>query len=513
MTDTNFIESFDPTSHLYNKSIEPNITISDDDEDIESVINYGDTSNIDEEILFLADDPDTLIQRSARKDPTISTPKVIFKPTVKQDEFITAALSGNYTFLCYGGAIRGGKTFVTLGLFILLCKIYPKSRWLIARATNDELTKNVLPSFNKLVPSNFLSNFNSTTKTATFANGSQIFFMAESSDTDPEMERFKGMEINGCGLEEADGMREVFFDKMIERSGSWLMEKMPPIIITLTCNPSQGWVKNKFYTPWEKKILQPPYFYLPAYITDNPYIPQSYLDSLKNLPPVTYKKFVEGSWDASDDSSQLITWDKLTKAKERQFTAISDGPYSLGVDPARYGKDRCVFYVMKGFRVVECRVVGKTDIPEVANITKELIQAYNINTDMVFMDVVGLGGGAYDILHREGYFIQAVSGGGKPLQEARTSDHGWSYYNLNSQIGWYTKLYFDQELICGELDDELLTELAANRYTFSSEKSIRVLSKDDVKKILGRSPDKGDAFKYSLWGQITQLISSQPSVG
>jgi hypothetical protein len=32
--------------------------------------------------------------------------EVLFQPFQKQEEFITAVLSGDYSFVCYGGAIR-----------------------------------------------------------------------------------------------------------------------------------------------------------------------------------------------------------------------------------------------------------------------------------------------------------------------------------------------------------------------------------------------------------------------
>lgn len=437
-----------------------------------------------------------------------SDTEVFFKPHPKQQEFMDAVLSGTYSYLLYGGAIRGGKTFVILATLLLLCKIYPGSRWIVVRKTNDVLNRNVLPSFNKLVPSSFLLDYNKSTKTAIFKNKSEIMFMAESADEDPEMDRFKGLEINGGAMEEADECREALFWKLVERAGSWALPKMPKPLILLSCNPNQGWVKKLFYTPYQKGVLKAPFFYLPAKITDNPHIPQSFLDSIKNLPEKIYKRFVEGSWDAGDNDEQLISWVHLTASIERVPNYLSDGPYSLGVDPARYGKDRCIFYLFKGFRVIECREVGKTDIPEVAEITREFITTYNIPHDRVFMDVVGLGGGAYDILHRDGYYIQQVIGGSKAIEQSTES--GWKFYNLNAQINWNTKLYFENGLICGNIDEQTLTELAAYRYIINSERTIRTSSKDDIKKVLGVSPDKADGFKYALWGQIYDKISPLP---
>ena len=37
-------------------------------------------------------------------------------------------------YFFFGGAIRGGKTFSILGILIILCKKFPKSKWAISTA-------------------------------------------------------------------------------------------------------------------------------------------------------------------------------------------------------------------------------------------------------------------------------------------------------------------------------------------------------------------------------------------
>ena len=53
---------------------------------------------------------------------------VLFKPFPKQQEFIESALSGRYSYLMYGGAAGGGKTYVSMAIAIMLAKFYPGSR-------------------------------------------------------------------------------------------------------------------------------------------------------------------------------------------------------------------------------------------------------------------------------------------------------------------------------------------------------------------------------------------------
>lgn len=156
-----------------------------------------------------------------------------------------------------------------------------------------------------------VKDFNRDTYTVTFKNDSQIIFMAESFDTDKELNRFRGLEINGAGAEEINELQEATFYKLIERSGTWLKAGDVPSVILATCNPTHNWVKAKFYDRWKDGTLPDKWAYIQAKITDNPFIPKSYLDSLKaNMMPVDYQRFVEGDWDVIEVSNRFATnWD------------------------------------------------------------------------------------------------------------------------------------------------------------------------------------------------------------
>lgn len=145
----------------------------------------------------------------------------------------------------------------------------------------------------------YVKDFNQQTMTLTWSNKSQIIFMAESYDVDKELNRFRGLEINGAFIDEVNEVQEVTFDKIIERSGSWFHSPGCPTKILMSCNPSQGWVKDRFYNPWKENRLPSGIAYIQAKITDNPHIPAEYLESLKMLPRYQYMAFVEGDWDVN----------------------------------------------------------------------------------------------------------------------------------------------------------------------------------------------------------------------
>lgn len=224
------------------------------------------------------------------------------KLSPKQTTAYKLALSGSKNVILYGGAIRGGKTYWLLLTFISLCSKYPKSRWVIIRESLPTLKRTTLISFQQIIDAGLhdhIKDFNKDTYTVTFTNESQIIFMAEGYDDDKELNRFRGLEVNGGGIDEINECHKETFYKIIERAGSWLgAHGDPPLVVLASCNPTNNWVKDDFYIPYKEERLPERWAYIPAKITDNPYVRQEYLESLKaNMPPDDYKKFVEGDWD------------------------------------------------------------------------------------------------------------------------------------------------------------------------------------------------------------------------
>jgi hypothetical protein len=220
----------------------------------------------------------------------------------KQATFIEAALSGQYNYLMYGGAIRGGKTYVALTLAQILCRVFPGSRWAIVRKDLPTLRRNTLPAWKKVAVPGFAGPINQGDWSVTCANGSVLFFFAESIRDDPDLDRWKGLEVNGFVLEEANELDYRSWEKAIERAGSWILPgtvPQPPPLIIATSNPAWGWVKTTFYDPWRVGRLKAPYYYQQATVFDNPHVAPAYLESLKNLRENHYKRFVLGDWSVA----------------------------------------------------------------------------------------------------------------------------------------------------------------------------------------------------------------------
>ncbi|WP_026629500.1 hypothetical protein [Dyadobacter alkalitolerans] len=228
--------------------------------------------------------------------------------TNKQLEAIEVLSSTDVSFLLYGGAIRGAKTIWLAIVFAELAMIYPNSRWAIMRADRPKITNNLVPSVNYIYSQDrYKSRIVSRNKadlTYTFDNGSVVQLFPESFTQDKDMTRFHGLEVNGFGLDELSEFQEQTLDKCFERAGSWLNAEAnsfghkPRPLVLGTCNPTKNWVKTRIYDRFIEGTLPETWRYIQAKVTDNPFVPKSYLTSLKtNMTAINYQRFVDGDWE------------------------------------------------------------------------------------------------------------------------------------------------------------------------------------------------------------------------
>ena len=233
---------------------------------------------------------------------------VVFEPQPKQQEFINAVFSNKYSFLVFGGAMGGGKSYVSVAILILLAKIYPNSIWCIIRESLPVMKNTVIPTFKKICPKNFILNYNQSEQKVHFTNGSQLWFMAEDYANDKDFDRFKGLEVNGFLLEQIEELQEGLLDICTIRAGRHKISPMPKPLILATVNPTMNWVKKRIYTPWLQNTLPKSWYYLPSTIEDNPALSQDkeYIERFDNLDPITRRRYIEGDWTAFKIEGQIL---------------------------------------------------------------------------------------------------------------------------------------------------------------------------------------------------------------
>jgi hypothetical protein len=203
-------------------------------------------------------------------------------------------------YFFYGGAIRGGKTYVCLFILVTLARIFPKSRWHIFRSDFPELEDTTIPSMEKLLGTegkDFVWRRKPSNYHILFKNGSKIFFKSENIAKDPELKWMLGLETNGIFLEQMEGLTVKLFERAKERLGSWYITPIqPPPILMGTFNPTDTWVKKVIYDAWRNDELPATWHFEEALPEDNPFVTQDQWDNWENLDPVSKAQLIQGVW-------------------------------------------------------------------------------------------------------------------------------------------------------------------------------------------------------------------------
>jgi phage terminase large subunit len=175
---------------------------------------------------------------------------------------------------------------------------------------------------------------------------------------------------------------------------------------------------------------------------------------------------------------------------------------TLGVDVARFGDDSSTVYGTRNSRSRRLQKTRGFDTVAVAGITRESIRDNRRPGEPVRVNVdeSGVGGGVVDLLNswnREGLLGEHVAIVG--VNVASVSSEPDEYVLLRDELWWKGRKFL-QEGGAIEPNDELEADLLAPLYSFDSKGRIKVESKKDVKKRIQRSPDDGDGFLLSIYG-------------
>lgn len=238
-------------------------------------------------------------------------------------------------------------------------------------------------------------------------------------------------------------------------------------------------------------------------------ITQSFIDEAReDMTPLEFSIMYECNFPDSGSADAVIPLDWIELAINQQ--GVGGEKRQAGLDVARYGNDKSVYAFRVGGVLKYMKEVFKLDTMAVAGMAAT--QMDEDEPDVTVVDVVGLGAGVYDRLDELGYEVHPLSGGGVPIDR----DAKERYYNINAEMYFNLRNLFKPIETDGKLrsqisipkDADLIRDITERKYRFTSEKKIRLEDKEDFKKRLGRSPDKGDALAMAFY----DTSGSQPEM-
>jgi len=192
----------------------------------------------------------------------------------------------------------------------------------------------------------------------------------------------------------------------------------------------------------------------------------------------------------------------------RGKTAMAGLPVAYGVDPSNSdgGDDAAV----ARFQGPLCTEVRASPCPD-ANVLGMTVwlraQSDYVDPAHIGVDSIGVGAGTVNEMRRVigTASPMALNGGATPQHRATqgADGEGWSadanqFLNLRAQMHWQLREDLRRGLVGLPDDPALIEELVMATYQVRSGKVV-LESKDDIKKRLGRSPNRSDAVVYANW--------------
>lgn len=257
----------------------------------------------------------------------------------------------------------------------------------------------------------------------------------------------------------------------------------------------------KQYRP--EDVIQPKSrTFVPARLTDNPYyMAAGYMSTLQALPEPLRSQMLYGDFQAgvTDDPWQVVPTRWVEIAQERWKARSPKGEMlTQGVDVARGGKDNTVIankHVGNWFDELKLYPGKETpDGPAVAG----LVIAERRDSAPVLIDVIGVGSSPYDVLN--GMDVQVIGVNMSETAPGTDKSGMLRFLNTRSMLWWRMREALDPANDTGIAlppDKALLSELCMPKWEVSG-KTIKVESREDIVKRLGRSPDRATAVILAL---------------
>jgi hypothetical protein len=242
--------------------------------------------------------------------------------------------------------------------------------------------------------------------------------------------------------------------------------------------------------------------FVPSRITDNPFLVSTgYMAQLQALPEPLRSQMLLGDFHAGmeDDPWQVIPTRWVEIAQERWRERARKGELmSLGVDVARGGADSTV--IAKRYKTESTelwfdrlQIHPGTETPSGRKVAGLVIAEHRDHAP-IHLDVIGVGASPFDVLAETGQPVYGVNVSEKAT--ARDKSGRLGFFNLRTQIWWEMREALDPEAengICLPPDPELVKELCAPRWELSG-MTIKVESREEIVKRVGRSPDRASAL-------------------
>jgi len=220
---------------------------------------------------------------------------------------------------------------------------------------------------------------------------------------------------------------------------------------------------------------------------DNKFISEKFIreaEHIKKTKPALYRHIYLGEYLDTMELSMV----HHINIQDGHPTFRDSDIVVIGVDIARSGGDKTTIWVRRGHGILHREHHYEMDIDKLAPILGGMILRYE--PDFVNVDSTGHGAWVPDALKGYGVQVHAVNFASKAYDEEK-------YANKRTELYGLADDYF---IAGGTIPNyaPLIQELEASFYLPDSKNRASLMKKDDIRKIINRSPDDSDGFCLCL---------------
>lgn len=312
-----------------------------------------------------------------------------------------------------------------------------------------------------------------------------------------------GARIYIMGADNPDSARGLYFDGVVLDEPAQIKSELWDEVILPALMDRNGWAvfigtpkgQNQFYEIWQKAQRDDKWYACMIRCDESGlfdaggrYGPEA-LETLKaEMSETKFRQEMLCDFTASCENV-LITIDEVTESAGRTYTKEDVGlaPVIFGVDVARYGDDSCAITRRQGLVCYEPQVYRDIDNMTFAAYLMREIDKHR--PDAVFVDA-GRGEGVIDRCRQMGYDVTEVNFGSRALNPERY---------INKRVEMWDEMH-EWIKSGGALPNvpELKSELVVPEYSFDAAGRMKLSSKEEIKEIMGKSPDIADSLALTF---------------
>lgn len=261
----------------------------------------------------------------------------------------------------------------------------------------------------------------------------------------------------------------------------------------MTCNPDKWHLYTNFIKPQKENTILQNRVFIQSLYTDNPYIDHAkYEKSLENAKQVVRERLLYGNREYDNTPWKMIEYEKILDIKTNVWLYWNK---YITCDPARHWEDKAVIRVWDNLNVIDKAIYDYCDATVIEAKIKEFATRHTIPMSNCIVDEDWMWWPIVDHLHCK-WFINN--------SKALNSEN---YRNLKTQCYFKLAEYINQGKIWDHtIDDKLIQELdVLVQINQDKDWPLEIISKEDIKKKLWRSPDDMDSIMMRMWWEIVKV--------